>query len=93
MRTYNVMRDFRKEFRICDISLSLIEKFDDHMQEVNGISSGGRNLKHKNFRTVILDIQKHNIPYFSISVFMRQRCIRRLHFSDLCRNFGQRKLH
>lgn len=62
MTTYNVMKEFRKEFRICDVSLSLIEKFDDHMREVNGNSSGGRNPKHKNLRTVILDIQKHNIP-------------------------------
>ena len=43
MTTYNVMKEFRKEFRICDMSLSLIEKFDDHMREVNGNSSGGRN--------------------------------------------------
>lgn len=62
MTTYNVMKEFRSEFRICDISLSLIEKFDDHMREVNGNSSGGRNPKHKNLRTVILDIQKHDIP-------------------------------
>ena len=62
MTTYNMMKEFRKEFRICDVSLSLIEKFDDHMREINGNSSGGRNPKHKNLRTVILDIQKHNIP-------------------------------
>ena len=62
MTTYNVMKEFRSEIRICDISLSLIENFDDHMREVNGNSSGGRNPKHKNLRTVILDMQKHNIP-------------------------------
>ena len=62
MTTYNVMKEFRREIRICDISLSLIENFDDHMREVNGNSSGGRNPKHKNLRTVILDMQKHNIP-------------------------------
>ncbi len=62
MTTYNVMKEFCKEFRICDVSLSLIEKLDDHMRDVNGNSSGGRNPKHKNLRTVILDIQKHNIP-------------------------------
>ena len=62
MTTYNVMKEFRKEFRICDVSLSLIEKFDDHMRDGNGNSSGGRNPMHKNLRTVILDIQKHNIP-------------------------------
>lgn len=33
--TYNVLKEFRKEFRICDMPLSLIEKFDDHMREVN----------------------------------------------------------
>lgn len=62
MTTYNVMKEFRAEFRICDVSLSLIEQFDRHMSEVNGNSSGGRNPKHKNLRTVILDIQKHGIP-------------------------------
>lgn len=62
MTTYNVMKEFRSEIRISDISLSLIENFDDHMREVNGNSSGGRNPKHKNLRTVILDMQKHNIP-------------------------------
>lgn len=43
MTTYNVMKEFRSEFRICDVSLSLIEKFDDQMRDVNGNSSGGRN--------------------------------------------------
>ncbi len=62
MTTYNVMKEFRAEFRICDVSLSLIEQFDRHMSEINGNSSGGRNPKHKNLRTVILDIQKHGIP-------------------------------
>lgn len=62
MTTFNVLKEFKTEFRISDISLSFIEQFDDHMREVNGNSPGGRNPKHKNFRTVILDIQKHNIP-------------------------------
>ena len=62
MTTFNVLKEFKSEFRISDISLSFIKQFDDHMREVNGNSPGGRNPKHKNFRTVILDIQKHNIP-------------------------------
>lgn len=61
MTTYNVLKEFRSEFRISDISLSLIEDFDNHMHEVNGNSPGGRNPKHKNLRTVILDILKRNI--------------------------------
>ena len=32
------------------------------MREVNGNSGGGRNPKHKNLRTVILDMLKHEIP-------------------------------
>jgi len=59
--TFNVLKEFKTEFRICDMSLSLIEKFDEHMRDVNGNSPGGRTPKHKNLRTVILDIQKHNI--------------------------------
>ena len=61
MTTFNVLKEYKKEFRISDISLSFIESFDDHMREINGKSPGGRNPKHKNLRTVILDIQKHNI--------------------------------
>lgn len=60
--TFNILKEFRSEFKICDISLSLIEKFDEHMRDVNKNSPGGRTPKHKNLRTVILDIQKHNIP-------------------------------
>lgn len=61
MTTYNVLKEFREEFLLSDISLSFIEEFDDHMKEVNGNSSGGRNPKHKNMRTVILDMLKHDI--------------------------------
>lgn len=61
MTTYNVLKEFQKNIRISDISLPFIEKFDDHMREVNGNSPGGRNPKHKNLRTVILDMQKRNI--------------------------------
>jgi len=62
MTTYNVMKEFRKEFLISDMSLKLIENFDMHMRTVNKNSAGGRSPKHKNLRTVVLDIQKHNIP-------------------------------
>lgn len=61
MTTYNVLKEFKENIRISDISLPFIEKFDDHMREVNGNSAGGRNPKHKNLRTVILDMQKRNI--------------------------------
>ncbi len=61
MTTYNVLKEFREEFLLSDISLSFIEEFDDHMKEVNGNSPGGRNPKHKNMRTVILDMLKHDI--------------------------------
>ena len=61
MTTHNVLKEFREDFLISDISLSFIEEFDDHMREVNGNSSGGRNPKHKNLRTVILDMLKHDI--------------------------------
>lgn len=61
MTTYNVLKEFQENIRISDISLPFIEKFDDHMREVNGNSAGGRNPKHKNLRTVILDMQKRNL--------------------------------
>lgn len=62
MTTYNVMKEFREDFRICDIDLSLVEEFDAYMRDVNKNSAGGRQPKHKNFRSVILDIEKHGIP-------------------------------
>ncbi len=62
MTTYRVMKEFREEFKISDVSLDMIEKFDEYMRDVNGNSVGGRHPKHKNLRTVILDIVKHNIP-------------------------------
>lgn len=60
--TYNILKEFKNDILISDISLSLIEDFDDYMVEVRGNAPGGRNPKHKNLRTVILDIEKHNIP-------------------------------
>lgn len=56
------MREFKSDFRISDLSLKLIEDFDDHMRVKNGNAPGGRYPKHKNLRTVILDMVKHNIP-------------------------------
>lgn len=47
MTTYNVLKEFREEFLLSDISLSFIEEFDDHLKEVNGNSSSDRNPKHK----------------------------------------------
>ena len=51
MTTFHVLKEFKPEFRISDISLTLIEDFDNYMHEVNGNSPGGRNPKHKNLRT------------------------------------------
>ena len=62
MTTYNVMQEFKKDFRISDLTLKLIEDFDDHMRVKNGNALGGRHPKHKNLRTVILDMLKHDIP-------------------------------
>ena len=62
MTTYRMMKKFRAELKISDISLETIEKFDEYMRDVNGNTAGGRQPKHKNLRSVILDIQKHKIP-------------------------------
>ena len=62
LTTYNVLKAFRDKVRICDVTLDFIEKFDAYMRDVNGNSAGGRNPKHKNIRTVLLDIEKHRIP-------------------------------
>lgn len=61
MTTFNVLKQFKPDFLISDINLTFIEDFDDYMRDVNGNSNGGRNPKHKNLRTVILDMQKHDI--------------------------------
>ena len=60
----NVLRKFRegKEILISDISLSLIEDFDDYLcsDECKNMPSS-RGSKHKNLRAVILDIKRHKI--------------------------------
>ena len=61
MTTYNVLKAYVADFLISDINLTFIEEFDDHMRDVNNNSNGGRNPKHKNLRTAILDMQKHDI--------------------------------
>lgn len=60
--TYNVIKAFRPNLKISDISLSLIEEFDTYMAEVNGNANGGRAIRHQNLKTVILDMVKHDIP-------------------------------
>ena len=64
INTRNVLRKFRegKEILISDISLSLIEDFDDYLcsDECKNMPSS-RGSKHKNLRAVILDIKRHKI--------------------------------
>ncbi len=62
MTTYRVLKEFKEDFLISDINLSLIEDFDEHMKLVNGNAPGGRHPKHKNIKTVILDMKSHDIP-------------------------------
>lgn len=62
MNTFSILKGFRKEFAISDLSLVFIEKFDDYLRDEKGNSPGGRLPKHKNIRTVVLDIEKHGIP-------------------------------
>jgi len=61
MTTYNVLKEFVPNLNISDINLKLIEDFDDYMRDVRGNANGGRHNKHKNIRTVILDMLKHKI--------------------------------
>lgn len=60
--TYNVLKEFRPEFKISDLNLEFIEEFDDYMAEQRGNAPGGRSPKHRNLRSVILDMKKHDIP-------------------------------
>lgn len=60
--TENVLKKFRSEIRISDISLSLIEDFDNYLCYTRNNKAGGRSPKHKNLRTVIRDVIKHKIP-------------------------------
>ena len=62
MTTYNVLKAFKPKLRLSDINLSLIEGFDEYMRVMNGNADGGRYPKHKNLKTVLLDMQKHDIP-------------------------------
>lgn len=60
--TYKFLEECCGDFRICDMSLKLIERFDDFLIEEKGNAPGGRFTKHKNLRSVIIDIDKHDIP-------------------------------
>lgn len=60
--TENVLKKFKREIRISDISLSLIEDFDNYLCYTRNNKAGGRSTKHKNLRTVIRDVIKHKIP-------------------------------
>lgn len=62
MTTYRVLKEFKENFLISDINLKLIEEFDEHMRVINNNAPGGRHPKHKNIRTVILDMKSHDIP-------------------------------
>ena len=70
--TYNILKEFRPEFKISDINLTFVEDFDDYMRDVRGNTNGGRNPKHKNLRSAIIDMQKHDIsiknPYAHFKV-------------------------
>lgn len=62
LNTLGILRGFRSELAISEMSLRFIEDFDQYLCEVKGNALGGRGPKHRNLRAVILDIQKHNIP-------------------------------
>lgn len=56
MTTYNELKGFKGDIRISNLSLALVEEFDDHMREVNGDSAGGCNPYYIVLRTIILDM-------------------------------------
>ena len=62
LKEYCIKKRHTSDFRICDIDYRLVEGFDLFMEEDRENSAGGRYNKHKNLKTIILDIKKHNIP-------------------------------
>ena len=60
--TCKFLKEFCGDLRICDMNLKLIEGFDDFLIEEKNNAPGGRFTKHKNLRSVIIDIDKHDIP-------------------------------
>jgi len=70
--TYHILKEFAPEFKISDINLQFVEDFDDYMRDVRGNANGGRELKHKNLRAAIIDMQKHDIdiknPYLHFKI-------------------------
>ena len=69
--TYNVLKEFRSELKISDITLSFIEDFDDYMAVERGNASGGRNPRHKNICSVIHDMIKHDIQIKNPYIFFK----------------------
>lgn len=62
LNTLGILKGFRSNLAICEVSLRLIEDFDHYMCDQKGNTPGGRAPKHRNIRAVILDLQKHKIP-------------------------------
>lgn len=61
LSTYKVLKEYKEQVNISDISLSFIEQFDEYLIEVRKNAPGGRYLRHQNLRSVIQDMIKHNI--------------------------------
>jgi site-specific recombinase XerD len=60
--TLNLLQEFRPKLKVSDIDLKLIEDFDIFLRDVHNNADGGRVNKHKNIRSVILHLKKHDIP-------------------------------
>lgn len=84
--TIRLLKEFKNDFRICDMNLRIIEEFDSYLEEVKLNAPGGRRNKHKNIRTIISDIAKHGIPIKNPYVYFK---IPQSGEKDVCLNLDE----
>ena len=59
--TCAVLKEYKPQILISDINLQFVEKFDKFLINVRKNDKGWRFNRHKNLKTVILDMQKHGL--------------------------------
>ena len=69
--TYNVLKNFRAYLNIKDINLKFIEEFDEYLIKMRHNSNGGRMNRHRNLKSIILDMIKHGVKVENPYIFFK----------------------
>jgi len=60
--SHNVLREYKSNIKISDITLEFIHKFDDFLSKKRDNADGGRENNHRNLRTVISYAKNSGFP-------------------------------